>query len=261
METIRPAAVSGVFYPSNPVELRATIARLLGEADAGDTEPAAIIAPHAGYLYSGPIAASAFAPLKNLSTPPRRIALIGPAHHYPVRGIAAPRATAFSTPLGPLPVDQTTIAALRRRCGVVYSDLAHEREHCLEVELPFLQVLFDTFAIVPLLVGQASPEHVQGVIEALWQRPDTLVVISSDLSHYHDYRTAKKLDRLTCQAIENLAPETIAEHQACGQRPVAGLLLAARGRKLSVSTADLRNSGDTAGGRDRVVGYGAWQLA
>ena len=270
MPTIRPPAVAGrypgaAFYPADPVELRDLVDFLLARADASarseprSGSPKALIAPHAGYQYSGPVAASAYARVDPGGI--RRVVLLGPAHRVPVRGLAAPCVDAFATPLGPVPLDRAALADAVRLAQVGRSDPAHADEHSLEVQLPFLQRRLGSFELVPLVVGDAEPEEVDEVIEALWGGPETLVVVSSDLSHYLDYETARRVDARTTRAIEALAPEAIVQDQACGCIPVQGLLLAARRHGLRARALDVRSSGDTAGPRDRVVGYGAYVLA
>lgn len=260
---IRPPAVAGRFYPADPDRLEANIRRYLNDADAPeDCEDyplvKAVIAPHAGYSYSGPIAASAFVQLACSDIPVKRFVLLGPAHFAPVRGIALSGADAFDTPLGRVPVDEDGRAAALSLPGVTIDDDAHAPEHCLEVELPFLQELFLDFTIVPMLVGEATSEEVAAVLEALWGGPETRIVVSSDLSHYHDYATARRLDEETAAAVVALRPDALREHSACGRAAIAGLLTIARRRGLTAQAVDLRNSGDTGGPRDRVVGYGAF---
>ena len=257
---VRPAAVAGFFYPQDPEELRGTVRQYLDMATAtGDpVTPKAVIAPHAGYIYSGLTAAIAYASLLPRRNAITRVVLLGPAHRVYVRGLALSSATHFSTPLGLIAIDQAAVAALQKLPQVILSNPAHQQEHSLEVHLPFLQCLLDKFTLVPLVVGEASPAEVAEILELLWGGPETLVVISSDLSHYHDYQTAQKIDAATTQAIEQLKLENIHSNQACGCRPVTGLLQVARTRHLQVKTLDVRNSGDTAGTRDRVVGYGAY---
>lgn len=265
MSSIRPAAVAGMFYPSDARELDAAVRGLLAKAEA-DIEaapathgrPKAIIAPHAGYVYSGAVAASAYARLEPCATEIRRVVLIGPAHRVRLDGVAVSTANAFTTPLGPVPVDTAAIAEIAGLPQVAGLEPPHADEHCLEVHLPFLQEILGTFAIVPMVVGDASGEQVAEVLERLWGGPETLIVVSSDLSHYLDYDRATRLDAATARAIEALAPAEIGYEQACGRIPVAGLLTLARRRGLEVATLDVRNSGDTAGDRRRVVGYGAW---
>ena len=221
--------------------------------------PKALISPHAGYLFSGPIAASAYARLVPLRDTVRRVVVIGPSHYALFAGLAATGAQAFATPLGAVPVDT---AAIREICSrwpqVKVLEAAHAREHSLEVQLPFLQVVLADFKIVPLLAGDADDEEVAEVIESLWGGDETRFIISSDLSHYHDYAAARELDAATARAIEDLRPRDIGADQACGRLPIAGLLRAARRHGLHAGILDVRNSGDTAGSRDQVVGYGAF---
>jgi MEMO1 family protein len=261
--TIRLPAVAGSFYPGDPEELAAAVRQYLApalEQSPGPT-PKALIAPHAGYIYSGPVAASAYAQVWPLRGHIQRVALLGPAHRVPFRGLALSHATAFATPLGRIPLDFDMIRRLCELPQVGYLDAAHLSEHSLEVHLPFLQIVLGELSLVPIVVGDADAEEVAQVIETLWAEPGTLVVVSSDLSHYHDYPTACRMDAATSRAIEALRPEDIDYEQACGRVPVAGLLLAARHCGLHARTVDLRNSGDTAGSRDRVVGYGAYVLS
>jgi MEMO1 family protein len=255
---IRPAAVAGSFYAGHPQRLRATVADLLAAAPASaGASPKALIAPHAGYVYSGGIAAAAFATLRSSAAITRAV-LIGPAHYVAVRGIAVPTADAFETPLGRVPIDRDAVSAIADLPFVVEADAAHAPEHALEVELPFLQTLLGSFALVPLLVGDADPQQVAEVLGRLWGEPDTLIVVSSDLSHYHDYDTARRLDAATAAAIERGEWRSLGPDWACGFLAVAGLLVEADRRGLVARRLALCNSGDTAGPRDRVVGYGAW---
>ena len=256
---VRPPACAGRFYPADPTELLQTVKNLLASAKTPDgPAPKAIIAPHAGYDYSGPVAASAYALLQSARDSIKRVVLIGPAHYAEFDGLATSSADAFSTPLGTVSLDKNAIVQLRFLPQVKVFDQAHEPEHCLEVHLPFLQTVLDQFALVPLLVGNAAEEAVADVLAALWDGPETRIVVSSDLSHYFDYPTAGTLDQTTARAIEALQAEELDGDQACGFRPILGLLHLARARGLRSSCIDLRNSGDTAGRRDRVVGYGAF---
>ncbi|CUS03318.2 MEMO1 family protein Thimo_3050 [Candidatus Promineifilum breve] len=260
---VRSPAVAGRFYPADPDQLEAEVQRYLNAARAPEDclDPPlvkAVIVPHAGYPYSGPIAASAYVQLACSDVPVRRFILLGPAHFAPVDGLALSGATAFDTPLGRVPVDAAARDALASFPAVVIDDYAHRPEHCLEVELPFLQTLFPDFSIVPLLVGEATAEQVAEVLEVLWGGPETRIVISSDLSHYHDHATARRLDEETAAAIVALRPEELREDCACGRAAIAGLLLAARRRAMHAELVDLRSSGDTGGPLDRVVGYGAF---
>ncbi|MBU1694448.1 MAG: AmmeMemoRadiSam system protein B [Verrucomicrobia bacterium] len=255
---IRRPAVAGMFYPARPEELRAMIGNWLTEAKAGGPVPKAVIAPHAGYVYSGPIAASAYAHLLPARARIRRVVLAGPSHRMAFRGVALSGAQAFTTPLGDVPVDPHAAAELRALPQVRVLDSAHALEHSLEVQVPFLQVVLDSFSLVPLAVGDAEPAEIAEVYEQLWDGPETLIVVSSDLSHYHSYKEARRLDEAASRAIEQLRPDDLDPEQACGRLPIAGLLLAAKQHGLKARTIDLRSSGDTAGPRDEVVGYGAY---
>ncbi len=256
---VRQPAVAGRFYPADPDELRDLINALLGQVPAatGPT-PKALIAPHAGYIYSGPIAASAYAQFIPARDTIERVVLLGPSHYVVMDGLATASAEAFATPLGVVPVDMEAIRQVRSMPQVRELDEAHAHEHSLEVQLPFLQSVLGGFALVPLTVGEAEPEEIAEVLDALWGGPETRLVISSDLSHYHDLQTAQRLDSATAKAIEALKPAAIGEERACGRIPIRGLLQTARRRGLRARTLDLRTSGDTAGPRDQVVGYGAF---
>jgi AmmeMemoRadiSam system protein B len=261
MSRIRNPAVAGSFYPSTPSELQGMIDDLLAEAGQNApvlTAPKAIVAPHAGYIYSGPVAASAYAALRSARETVTRVVLLGPAHRVLLRGLALPESGAFATPLGCVSVDQAAVDVLSSLQQVCVSDEAHATEHSLEVHLPFLQCALAHFQLVPLVVGDASAGQVAELLERLWGGGETLIVISSDLSHYHDYETARRLDRTTSDVIEHFAYEDLNFDQACGRIPLSGLLLVARARGMTERTVDLRNSGDTAGPRDQVVGYGAY---
>jgi AmmeMemoRadiSam system protein B/AmmeMemoRadiSam system protein A len=259
MATVRPAAVAGYFYPGNADDLDDTVRGLLAAIPAGDgAVPKAMIAPHAGYVYSGAVAASAYARLQPARDRIKRVVLIGPAHRVAFRGLAVPSADAFATPLGPVPVDRDAIARLCTLPQVIVSDEAHAGEHSLEVHLPFLQDVLAEFSIVPIVAGAANAEEIAQALDLVWGGPETLIVISSDLSHYLDYQSARRIDAATTQAIERLRPADIGRDQACGRVPIAGLLAVAQRRGMTCKTADLRNSGDTAGTKDRVVGYGSY---
>jgi AmmeMemoRadiSam system protein B len=255
MARLRPAAVAGSFYPGQRRALEAEVDELLGSTNRLDGRPKALVVPHAGYVYSGPVAASAYAQLR--APLPTRVVLLGPAHFEPLRGLALPGVDAFATPLGDVPVDAAAEASLAPLSCVVTSAAAHAREHSLEVQLPFLQRVLPAFTLVPLVVGQASAEEVASVLETLWGGAETLIVISTDLSHYLPYELARSVDQATARSI--LASEgTLAPDQACGAAGLRGLLQVARRRDLAIAQLDLRNSGDTAGDRSRVVGYGAF---
>ncbi|UCF67000.1 MAG: AmmeMemoRadiSam system protein B [Acidobacteriota bacterium] len=261
MVATRHPAVSGLFYPAEAKELSALVTEYLEHAGPAPTVPKAIIAPHAGYVYSGPVAASAYAALAPARRRIKRVVLVGPAHRVAFNGLALSSCEAFETPLGLVPVDQAACAGLSSLPGVSIYDGAHSGEHSLEVHLPFLQKVIDDFSIVPLVIGSASAAEVGSVLERLWGGDETLLVVSSDLSHYHDYDTARRRDSTTSRAIEQLRWEQIDGDDACGYRGVAGLLWVAQKRGMTVATIDLRNSGDTAGPRDQVVGYGAYLVA
>jgi len=254
----REPAVAGVFYPVNSQKLHQMLDQYLNDAKTSVKVPKAIIAPHAGYIYSGPVAASAYARLKNAHNQITRVVLIGPSHRVAFSGLAVTRAETFTTPLGKIPVDHKAVEMIARFPFVEYLEQAHIHEHSLEVHLPFLQEMLDDFKIIPIVAGDATPDQVGSVIDALWGGDETLIVISSDLSHYHDYETAKQLDRQTSENIEKRQYELLAFESACGKVPVSGLLKVAREKSLLIKTIDLRNSGDTAGDKSRVVGYGAY---
>ena len=255
--TVRPAAVAGLFYPREAAALRAMLEEQLAANPASGAAPKALIAPHAGYIYSGPVASRAYNLLAKGSV--QRVVLLGPAHRVPLRGLALPTVACFRTPLGDVPLDSDAMLSLESLPRVLRSDEAHRLEHSLEVHLPFLQARIGEFTLVPLVVGLASTADVARVLERLWGGPETLVVVSSDLSHYHPYDEARRLDESTAKRIEALQTPLEGE-EACGAHPLNGLLEFAHTRDLRIARLDLRNSGDTAGGRDRVVGYGAWSL-
>lgn len=258
--TVRTAAVAGTFYPADARALRSEIEGYLAKVEARGPVPKALIVPHAGYRYSGPVAASAYGRVRDGRGRIERVVLLGPAHRVCVRGLATTTAEAFQTPLGPMRVDREQLAALEQLPRVQPFDRAHEDEHSLEVHLPFLQVTLGDVLLVPLAVGDATVDEVASVLNAAWGGPETLIVISSDLSHYLDYDAARALDAETTRAVEELAFERIGEEQACGRVPMRGLLAVAAQRGMHVTTLDLRNSGDTSGKRDWVVGYGAWSV-
>lgn len=258
---VRPPAVAGLFYPAAAAALRRAVDDALAQArpvslPGAPRPPKALIVPHAGYAYSGPVAAAAYRTLDGARGRVRRVVLVGPSHRVPLRGLALPGASAFDTPLGRVPVDAHAPAALAGLAGVAVAPAAHAREHALEVQLPFLQRMLVDFALVPLVVGEATPDAVAAVLERLWGGDETLVVVSSDLSHYHPDAAARAIDGATVRRI--LAGRTdIGHDEACGATPVAGLVVAARRAGLVPELLDLRTSGDTAGDRARVVGYAA----
>lgn len=260
---MRSPAVAGSFYTGDAEALREEVRRLMAAAPApaaGAVRPKALIVPHAGYAYSGPIAASAYAQLRAPGPPVERVVLLGPSHTTAHAGLALPDAASFLTPLGAVGIDAPAAARARRLPQVAVNAAAHLREHALEVQLPFLQVVLGEFSLVPLTVGHASAEEVAEVLRALWGGPETLVVCSTDLSHFLAYGEARVLDRRTATQVLALDAHGLHHDQACGCTPLAGLLLEAGRRDLSVTLLDLRNSGDTAGDRERVVGYGAFAL-
>ncbi len=278
MPSTRPAAVAGMFYPDDARLLAGEVdAMLAGAVPPAPTfssditpasrhesslklrfaQPKALIVPHAGYIYSGPIAASAYALLTPFAATIRRVVLLGPCHRIAVRGLAVPNARAFATPLGEIPLDQEAIAAARKLPQVIQHNGAHADEHSLEVQLPFLQEVLGDFSLVPFAVGYATPDEVAAVLDLLWGGSETLIVISSDLSHYHPYAGAQRLDRLTADEIIHL--HLLVDHeQACGATPINGLIELAQRRGLRPQLLDLRNSGDTAGDKSRVVGYASF---
>jgi hypothetical protein len=254
----RPPAVAGSFYPLEPGELQIMVETLIGEAKpSGEGELLGVIAPHAGYMYSGPVAASAFAEVAAARHRFTRVLLVGPPHYVPLRGIAASSAGGFATPLGEIAVDVEAVASLVDAGLISIDDRAHAPEHSLEVELPFLEVVLGRFALVPLLVGDAVPQEVAAVIGAVMDGR-TLLVVSTDLSHYLDYSVAKARDLASASAIERLDDSKLGPHDACGFSAVNGALRAGRDRSWRIERLDLRNSRDTSGTRGRVVGYGAW---
>jgi len=258
--SMRNPAVAGMFYPGNREELARSVARMLDAAAGaapGHPVPKAIIAPHAGYIYSGPVAASVYSLLAPARKTITRVVLLGPTHRVPVRGLALPGVAAFATPLGVISLDPEAVVALAALPQVGTSAQAHALEHSLEVHLPFLQAVLERFTLVPLAVGQANAHAVAEVLDTLWGGPETLIVVSSDLSHYLPYSDAQALDSATAQAILGLEVD-IPHAQACGATPVTGLTYTARKRGLKPELVDLRNSGDTAGDKTRVVGYGAF---
>jgi AmmeMemoRadiSam system protein B len=254
----RPAAVSGLFYPDDPRELEDSLQALLLGASVERPAPKALIAPHAGYIYSGPTAAAAYRLLRNAADI-RRVVLIGPSHRVPFQGLAVPAADAFDTPLGRIPIDVTGRQALLELAQVQLTDAPHAQEHSLEVQLPFLQAMLQDFELLPLAAGDATAAEVAEVLETVWGESETLIVVSTDLSHYHGYAQGRLIDRATNDAILSYSTE-IDGDQACGCVGLNGILACARQRHMRIQLEDLRSSGDTAGDRERVVGYGAWSL-
>ncbi len=265
MSTIRPPAVAGSFYPRNRVTLTDEIDAMLDDAGRrkpllpDEPLPKAIIVPHAGYIYSGPVAAGAYLRLRRGKESITRVLLLGPVHRVPVHGLALSSASYFETPLGVIPLEGDAAQQLAGLSQVTVSDAAHAEEHSLEVQLPFLQRVLGEFSLIPLAVGDARPEAVAEVLERLWGGPETLIVISSDLSHYLPYDTARRMDHDTVQALLKL--QLLPSHDlACGATPVNGMVVAARRKGLVPRLIDLRNSGDTAGDKRGVVGYASITL-
>lgn len=258
MSHVRPAAVAGYFYPSDPADLACEIQRLMAQAQAPEPDqiPKVIIAPHAGYIYSGAVAATAYHALLPWADRIRRVILLGPSHRVTVRGLALPDTDAFSTPLGTVPLDKEFCDRLARLPQVQRMNACHVNEHSLEVQLPFLQSVLPDFKLVPLVVGLSSPQDVADVLEFAWGGPETLIVVSSDLSHYLPYEQAKTRDLDTLRRIVS-TDNHISDQDACGCVPIRGLLLLAHELGLKGELLDYRNSGDTAGDKSRVVGYAA----
>ena len=260
---VRPPAVAGIFYPSTPKELTATVQFYLSQAaekfgDAKLISPKAIIAPHAGYVYSGLTAAAGYNSLRSRANKITRVVMMGPCHRVGISGLALPSTQTFSSPLGNVPMDMDAAAKIMHLDQVKIYNETHEKDHSLEVHLPFLQTILTRFSIVPLIVGQPAPPDVAEVLNLLWGGEETLILVSSDLSHYRSYEDAQKIDDITRKAIELLDDRALGDQQACGRHAIKGLIQVARDRGLHVTTADVRNSGDTAGAKDKVVGYGSW---
>jgi MEMO1 family protein len=259
MHSIRLPAVAGTFYPSTKQELTHDISEMLSGAiaDIGYLPPKAMIVPHAGYIYSGETAAMAYACLASMRHIVKRVILLGPVHYMPVRGLALPDVDAFVTPLGEVALDMDAIALLTNVEQVVVSSAVHAPEHSLEVQIPFLQTVLEDFKLVPLAVGDATPEEVAEVLDILWGGPETLIVVSSDLSHYLPYNVAESVDIKTVQTILRME-STLTHRQACGGTPINGLILSAQRHHMQPKLLDLCNSGDTSGDRSRVVGYASF---
>ena len=262
MNTVRQPAVAGLFYPGSARELTSDITNYLREARSDSDRPAiapkALIVPHAGYVYSGAVAARAYASLDPIAGYIERVLLIGPAHRVRLRGMAITDVQYFRTPLGDIPIDRSATGQLLSLPQVQVMDSAHWQEHSLEVQLPFLQMVLNSFSLIPIVVGDATAAEVDQALDMLWGGPETLIVVSSDLSHYHDYETAQYLDRSTCDAIEHFQSEHIDFTQACGSVGMKALLRVAKRKGMQVHTLGLCNSGDTSGEHQRVVGYGSW---
>lgn len=264
MTLIRNPAVAGQFYPADATILKKEIQTYLDEVKpvsfVSSDRPKAIVVPHAGYIYSAAVAASVYKHLIPLKQQIKRVVLLGPSHRVAFQGLAVPESGIFNTPLGNINVDQDAISRLTELPQVIVSERAHRDEHSLEVQLPFLQAVLSDFTLVPIVVGDAEPQQVAEAINLFWDVDSTLVVISTDLSHYHTYDEARELDRHTSEAICNLKPELIGYDDACGRNGINGMLTLAKQKDLQVEMLDLRNSGDTAGSKDRVVGYGAYAI-
>jgi len=256
--SVRLPAVAGLFYPVDSRECRMSVDRMLQDVLVPETPcPKALVVPHAGYIYSGPVAAIAYKKLIQHRRHFSRVVLLGPSHRVALRGIAIPESTRFRTPLSDIALDTAELQRLRQMPGVIVSQDAHQYEHSLEVQLPFLQQVLEQFTLVPLVVGDVAVETVAAVIDYFWQQPQTLIVVSSDLSHYLDYDHACQIDHGTVELIEQMRPVLRGE-QACGCNALNGLLQHAASVDAEVECVDLRNSGDTVGDRARVVGYGAF---
>ena len=269
-ESVRPPAVASLFYPGEAAELKQNLREMLDEAseaeDPNEDLPAdqylkALIVPHAGYVYSGTTAARAYHLLRKNRDDFRRVIILGPAHRVWLEGIAFPGTDAFETPLGRIPLAKQQIRELLRFPEVQLRDDAHQDEHCLEVQLPFLQEILNEFELIPAVVGEISPDSLSGLLENLLEDPQNLLLLSTDLSHFHSYSEAQAIDQKTAEAIESFEDEKILPEQACGAHPLRGLLRHARIQGWRIQRLGLCNSGDTAGSKDRVVGYGAWALS
>ncbi|MDH5601846.1 MAG: AmmeMemoRadiSam system protein B [Gammaproteobacteria bacterium] len=259
MNQIRRPAVAGMFYPANKQSLGHDIHHYLDQAESETVSvPKALVVPHAGYIYSGPVAAFAYKQLLPVKDIINRVVLLGPSHRVAFHGLAAPQSDIFTTPLGDIPIDHQSIELIAELPQVIISEQAHLEEHSLEVQLPFLQEVLTKFTLVPLVVGDADRFEVAEVIEKLWGDEHTLIVISTDLSHYHGYNEAKQMDRATSEAIVNLNADQIGYDDACGRNGLKGMITLAVQKQLVAEILDLRNSGDTAGDKSCVVGYGAY---
>ena len=257
--SVRQPAVAGTFYPANKTALKDAITHLLADASDHNLQSRILVVPHAGYIYSGEIAASAYKLLEQYPHKIERVVLLGPSHRTPFYGLALPDSKVFHTPLGSIDIDSETAEELLSLSQVQVLEAAHELEHSLEVQLPFLQMCLTDFKLLPLVVGDADTMAVSEVLEAIWGGPETLIIISTDLSHFHTYQDAQAIDNNTVNSIMNMENSLTGE-QACGCRPLNGLLALAKEKGMTVETLDVRNSGDTAGTHDSVVGYGAFAL-
>jgi len=262
MAKIHKPVVAGTFYPEDPSLLKQMLRQFLSSAPAHEKPPKAIIAPHAGYIYSGSIASSVYVRLHSVKHKIKKVLLIGPSHRVGFQGLALSTADQFLTPLGAIAIDTLAVKKIAEYPYAQFLDQAYEQEHCLEVHLPFLQTVLDSFSLIPVIVGNASAEQICELIALFWDEPDTFTVISSDLSHFLDYGEAQIKDKKTSELIEQLDYTKLDNNSACGRIPISGLLALAKKYNLQVKTVDLRNSGDTAGskGKNKVVGYGAYVI-
>ena len=260
-QRLRTAAVAGLFYPTAASVLRGQLAQLLAAAQPGAGEcPRALVVPHAGYVYSGAAAAQAYARLIPWRAQIKRVLVLGPPHRVAVRGLATSSATAFATPLGQLPIDTSAMAVWSAVRGVAVNDPAHADEHSIEVQIPFLQTVLGDIRLLPMLVAESSPHRLADLLAPDWQQDDTLIVVSTDLSHFLAYDQARQRDGKTDATIMHLDATRIGPEQACGYRALNGVLALAARRRARIERLALCNSGDTAGSRERVVGYGAYAL-
>lgn len=258
--SIRPAAVAGQFYEVDKFRLQTQVNTLLASTESPyEADVEALIVPHAGYIYSGAIAAEAYRCLKPRASTIRRVVLFGPAHRVYLNGMAIPAVDSFHTPLGDIPLDREALELINDMPGVIVSDEAHRQEHSLEVQLPFLQTMLGEFSLVPVVIGDCDADTVASLLDALWGGDETLRVISSDLSHFHSYDEAREIDDQTCRNIIEKRSDLSGE-KACGARAINGLMRSAHSRSMSVKLIKACNSGDTAGDKNRVVGYGAFAL-
>lgn len=257
-EQVRPPAVAGTFYPGDANELRNEIAGFLRNAEGVGPPPKAMVVPHAGYQFSGPVSASGYALLEQVRQTIKRVILLGPSHRVPLQGLATMRANGFATPLGVIPIDRAAVTRALELPQVQAIEQAHRQEHSLEVHLPLLQVTLDEFSLVPFVIGKASADEVAEVLDLLWTNDETLVVVSSDLSHYKPYAIAQAIDGETSEMIEGCQWQQLSGERACGYCGIRGLLKVAKERGLNIKAVDLRNSGDTSGSKGQVVGYGSY---
>lgn len=260
---IRPPAVAGIFYPASGTELKTNVQSFLASVPerANTVNPKVLIVPHAGYIYSGPVAASAYKLILQRNELVKRVVILGPSHRVFLQGAALPSASIFATPLGEISVDKYAAKELLKLPFVCISEEAHAMEHALEVQLPFLQICIgNDFEILPLVVGECTAQEASLLLEKIWGDTSTLIIISSDLSHYENQKSARVHDAHTCSIIENKNAAALGQDDACGFFPLRGLLDLARIKNMKIETLDLRNSGDTSGPRNQVVGYGAWAV-